>query len=241
MRQDNCLGLGSGSGTEFMDRRFHSRPRRQQYLPAVRGPGAGRHAPCAIFRGVPLLGKDRNSEARQPGLVHGAVLTANFAGRPLASGPLRDGGQAVRPIRRRRAQNGHGRLWCVVSLCRAMDGTWVMTVSGGALFWCVSHLDAVAEGDTGNGLRQLVSPFSRRQVFAAAMIGLNTMSRALSCESAPLVRTVRGRTDVLARGRPPERLRARSSTLIRRAASRAATGPNTRRARDRLELPMQAH
>src|SRR5206468_4054962 len=38
------------------------------------------------------------------------------------------------------------------------------------------------------------SPFSRRQVFAAAMISLKTMSRAVLCDSAPLVRTVRCRT-----------------------------------------------
>src|SRR5439155_2457672 len=38
------------------------------------------------------------------------------------------------------------------------------------------------------------SPFSRRQVFAAAMTSLNTISRAVSCDSAPLVRTVRCRT-----------------------------------------------
>ena len=38
------------------------------------------------------------------------------------------------------------------------------------------------------------SPFSRRQVFAAAMTSLNIMSRAVSCDSAPLVRTVRCRT-----------------------------------------------
>ena len=38
------------------------------------------------------------------------------------------------------------------------------------------------------------SPFSRRQVFEAAMTSLNTMSRAVSCDSAPLVRTVLCRT-----------------------------------------------
>jgi len=35
------------------------------------------------------------------------------------------------------------------------------------------------------------SPFSRRQVLAAAITSLNTISRAVSCDSAPLVRTVR--------------------------------------------------
>ena len=35
------------------------------------------------------------------------------------------------------------------------------------------------------------SPFSRRQVLAATMTSLNTMSRAVSWDSAPLVRTVR--------------------------------------------------
>src|SRR5437588_1488201 len=38
------------------------------------------------------------------------------------------------------------------------------------------------------------SPFSRRQVFAAAMISLNTIKRAVSCDRAPRVRTVRCRT-----------------------------------------------
>lgn len=38
------------------------------------------------------------------------------------------------------------------------------------------------------------SPFSRRQVFAAAMTSLNTISLAVVGESAPLVRTVRCRT-----------------------------------------------
>src|SRR5215212_3072400 len=38
------------------------------------------------------------------------------------------------------------------------------------------------------------SPFSRRRVFAAAMTSLKTISRAVSCDSAPLVRTVRWRT-----------------------------------------------
>ena len=38
------------------------------------------------------------------------------------------------------------------------------------------------------------SPFSLCQVLAAAMTSLNTMSRAVSCDSAPLVRTVRCRT-----------------------------------------------
>jgi hypothetical protein len=38
------------------------------------------------------------------------------------------------------------------------------------------------------------SPFSRRQVLAAAMTSLKTISRAVSCDNAPLVRTVRCRT-----------------------------------------------
>ena len=38
------------------------------------------------------------------------------------------------------------------------------------------------------------SPFSRRQVLAAAMTSLKTISLAVSCDSAPLVRTVRCRT-----------------------------------------------
>ena len=38
------------------------------------------------------------------------------------------------------------------------------------------------------------SPFSLRQVLAAAITSLNTISRAVSCDSAPLVRTVRCRT-----------------------------------------------
>src|SRR4028118_1365921 len=38
------------------------------------------------------------------------------------------------------------------------------------------------------------SPFSRRQVLAAAMTSLNTISRAVSRDRAPLVRTVRCRT-----------------------------------------------
>ena len=38
------------------------------------------------------------------------------------------------------------------------------------------------------------SPFSRRQVFAAAMTSLKTISLAVIGESAPLVRTVRCRT-----------------------------------------------
>ena len=37
----------------------------------------------------------------------------------------------------------------------------------------------------------LLEPFSRRQVLAAAMISLNTISLAVSCDRAPLVRTVR--------------------------------------------------
>ena len=35
------------------------------------------------------------------------------------------------------------------------------------------------------------SPFNRRQVFAAAMTSLNTIRRAVSCDSAPLILTVR--------------------------------------------------
>jgi len=38
------------------------------------------------------------------------------------------------------------------------------------------------------------SPLSRCQVLIAPMTSLNTMSRAVSCDSAPLVRTVRCRT-----------------------------------------------
>src|ERR671917_2904214 len=38
------------------------------------------------------------------------------------------------------------------------------------------------------------SPFSLRQVLAAAITSLNTISRAVSWDSAPLVRTVRCRT-----------------------------------------------
>ena len=61
-------------------------------------------------------------------------------------------------------------------------------------------LDAVGERDTlddpriksgGRLLGNWFSPFSRRQVMAAAMTSLNTISRAVSCDSAPLVRTVR--------------------------------------------------
>jgi len=37
-------------------------------------------------------------------------------------------------------------------------------------------------------------PFSRCQVLAAAMTSINTMNRAVSCDSAPLVCTVRCRT-----------------------------------------------
>ena len=35
------------------------------------------------------------------------------------------------------------------------------------------------------------SPFSRRQVLAAAITSLNIIRRAVFCDSAPLVRTVR--------------------------------------------------
>jgi len=45
------------------------------------------------------------------------------------------------------------------------------------------------------------SPFSRRQVFDAAMTSLNTISLAVVAESAPLVRTVRCRT--VANDQPP--------------------------------------
>jgi hypothetical protein len=38
------------------------------------------------------------------------------------------------------------------------------------------------------------SPISRRQLFAAAITSLNTISRAVVGDSAPLVRTVRCRT-----------------------------------------------
>src|SRR3954453_8134906 len=38
------------------------------------------------------------------------------------------------------------------------------------------------------------SPFSRRQVLAAAITSLNTISLAVSCDKAPFVRTVRWRT-----------------------------------------------
>ena len=38
------------------------------------------------------------------------------------------------------------------------------------------------------------SPLSLRQVLAAAVTSLNTMSRAVSCDSAPLVRMVLWRT-----------------------------------------------
>src|SRR3954468_10620100 len=43
-------------------------------------------------------------------------------------------------------------------------------------------------------LGNLFSPFNRRQVLAAVMTSLNTISRAVACDSAPLVRTVRWRT-----------------------------------------------
>ena len=39
-----------------------------------------------------------------------------------------------------------------------------------------------------------VSPFNRRQVLAAAMTSLNSISRAVVGDSDPLVRTVRCRT-----------------------------------------------
>ena len=35
------------------------------------------------------------------------------------------------------------------------------------------------------------SPFNRRQVLDAAITSLNTMRRAVSCDSAPFMRTVR--------------------------------------------------
>ena len=38
------------------------------------------------------------------------------------------------------------------------------------------------------------SPFSRRYVFAATVTSLNTIRRAVSCDNALLVRTVRCRT-----------------------------------------------
>src|SRR3954469_10857175 len=62
-----------------------------------------------------------------------------------------------------------------------VDGGWMTSVPS----WKVTPATT---------LGNWVSPFSRRQVFAAAITSLNTISRAVACESAPLVRTVRCRT-----------------------------------------------
>ena len=55
-------------------------------------------------------------------------------------------------------------------------------------------LDAVFESDTCDNLRQVIVPFSRRQVFDAAMTSLNTISLAVVDDNEPFVRTVLCRT-----------------------------------------------
>jgi hypothetical protein len=55
-------------------------------------------------------------------------------------------------------------------------------------------LDAVLEFDASDDFRQLIFAFNRRQVFAAAVTSLNTMSLAVFADRAPFVRTVRWRT-----------------------------------------------
>ena len=65
------------------------------------------------------------------------------------------------------------------------------------MIWARGNLGPIPEGDTGHHFRQLVFPFSRRQVREAAITSLNTISLAVVGESAPLVRTVRCRTTVL--------------------------------------------
>ena len=62
------------------------------------------------------------------------------------------------------------------------------------LCWRVDDLDAVPERDAFDDLGQLVLALQLVPSLAAAMTSLNTISRAVSCDSAPLVRTVRCRT-----------------------------------------------
>jgi hypothetical protein len=54
--------------------------------------------------------------------------------------------------------------------------------------------DSVAECYTSDELRQLILSLEAPPAFAAAMMSSKTMSRAVSCESAPFMRTVRCRT-----------------------------------------------
>jgi hypothetical protein len=54
--------------------------------------------------------------------------------------------------------------------------------------------DSVAECYTSDELRQLILSLEVPPAFAAAMMSSKTMSRAVSCESAPFMRTVRCRT-----------------------------------------------
>ncbi len=58
----------------------------------------------------------------------------------------------------------------------------------------VGDLDAVADCDALDDFGQLGLALQRGQVLTAAITSLNTISRAVSCDSAPLVRTVRCRT-----------------------------------------------
>ena len=52
-------------------------------------------------------------------------------------------------------------------------------------------LDAVLEFDALDDFRQLISPFKRRHVFAAALTSLNTISLAVFADRAPFVLAVR--------------------------------------------------
>jgi hypothetical protein len=51
-------------------------------------------------------------------------------------------------------------------------------------------LDAILEFDASDDFGQLISPFNRRQVFAAAM-SLNTINLTVVADKAPFVRAVR--------------------------------------------------
>jgi hypothetical protein len=68
---------------------------------------------------------------------------------------------------------------------------WVTSRSGGVVSRHFDDLDAVLESDFLDNFRQLIFAFNRRQVFAAALTRLKTISLAVVADNEPCVRTVR--------------------------------------------------
>ena len=60
--------------------------------------------------------------------------------------------------------------------------------------WRVGDLDAVGEGYAVDDLRRLVFALRSLPGFAAAMTNVNSISRAVYCDVAPVVRMDRWRT-----------------------------------------------